>query len=286
MSTQQLLKSLPKGIVAEPDIAYRPGESKAWRLDLVRPEQDGAAPRPAIVFVHGGGWRSGDKRRGYFIRGAVEYAQKGYVCASVNYRLVGEAKFPACIEDVKCAVRWLRANAEKYNVDPQRIGGYGNSAGAHLVAMLGLAGPDAKLEGDGPYRENSSLLQAVCCSATPTDLSLFGRIGNRRPGIFAGPPEMIEQQMRQASPITYAGKQAPPFLVVHGTADKTVDVKHGDTFVKALKDAGAKSVEYLRIDGAGHGVFGQHAAKTHPAMEKFFAEHLQGKLSGPSEKER
>lgn len=170
MSTERLLKLAPEGVIVEPDLAYRKGESQSWRLDLVRPDQDGDAPRPAIVFIHGGGWRSGDKRRGYFINGAMEYAQRGYVCISVNYRLTGEAPFPACIEDVKCAVRWLRANARKYNIDPRRVGGYGNSAGAHLVAMLGLTGPDAGLEGDGPYRDQSSSLQAVCCSAAPTNI--------------------------------------------------------------------------------------------------------------------
>jgi acetyl esterase/lipase len=273
MSSERLLAAAPEGVVVEPDIAYREGESKAWRLDLVRPEKNGDSPRPAIVFVHGGGWRSGDKRRGYFINGALEYAQKGYVCVSVNYRLTGEAQFPACIEDVKCAVRWLRANAKKYNVDPERIGGYGNSAGAHLVAMLGLAGPDAGLEGDGPYRDQSSLLQAVCCSATPTDMTLFKRVLSRADGS----PEEKEKRGRKVSPITYVSDKAPPFLVVHGTADKTVDIKHGDTFVKALKDARAKHVEYIRIDGAGHGVFNQHAKQTHPAMENFFATHLGGK---------
>lgn len=272
-STEQLLKSAPEGVIIEPDLAYREGDSKAWRLDLVRPKAAGDTPRPAIVFIHGGGWRSGDKRRGYFISGAQEYAQKGYVCVTVNYRLTGEARFPACIEDVKCAVRWLRANAKKYNIDPDRIGGYGNSAGAHLVAMLGLAGPDAKLEGDGPHQDQSSLLQAVCCSATPTDMTLFERALSRADVS----PEERKKRGRKVSPITYVSDKAPPFLVVHGTGDKTVDIKHGDTFVKALQDAGAKNVEYIRIDDAGHGVFGQHAKQTHPAMEKFFATHLGGK---------
>lgn len=143
---------VPPGVRLIANLSYRDG-NPAWRLDLAVPEPPAKAPRPAIVFVHGGGWRSGDKRRGYFLQGALDYARKGYVCITVNYRLTGEAPFPACIEDVKCAVRWLRAHAGQYDVDPNRIGAYGNSAGAHLVALLGLAGPKAKLEGDGPYQE-------------------------------------------------------------------------------------------------------------------------------------
>ncbi|MEO1834918.1 MAG: alpha/beta hydrolase fold domain-containing protein [Akkermansiaceae bacterium] len=134
--TEELLRTAPKDVTIVPDLSYRKGESKAWKLDLVMPKAKSEKARPAIVFVHGGGWRNGDKRTGTFLRGAIEYAQKGYVCITVNYRLVDEAPFPACVNDVKNAVRWLRANAKKYNLDPKRIGAYGNSAGAHIVCML------------------------------------------------------------------------------------------------------------------------------------------------------
>ena len=279
MSTEDLLKNAPKDVLIEPDIPYRKGKSEAWKLDLVMPKAKSKAPRAAIVFVHGGGWRSGDKRAGYFMRGAIEYAQKGYVCITVNYRLIAEAPMPASIEDVKCAVRWLRANAKKYNVNPKRIGAYGNSAGAHLVCMLGLVKPEANLEGDGPYQEQSSLVQAVCASATPTNFLLFD---NRRktqrtqPGeLFAGPAETLEERGRKASPSTYVAADAPPFLLIHGTADTTVNIKHGDTFHAALKKAGAKHLEYIRVESAGHGVFHQFSKKTYPAMEKFFKTHLR-----------
>lgn len=270
MSTEQLLKNAPKDVVIEPDIAYRPGDSQAWRLDLVRPRDEGGPPRPAIVFIHGGGWKSGDKRTGTFLKGAIEYAREGYVCITVNYRLIDEAPFPACIEDVKCAVRWLRAHAGKYNLDPNRIGGYGNSAGAHLVAMLGLVKADAGLEGDGPYRDQSSLLQAVCASATPTDFSLFPRPRETDPK-FTNDKRDRDKLAALSSPINHVRKDAPPFLLIQGTADKTVDVKHSDTFVEALKKAGAGDVTYLRIDGEGHGVFNAKAAQTGPAMSRFFA---------------
>ena len=159
--------TVPAGVVVLPDIPYREGASDAWKLDLAMPADRGTAPRPALVFVHGGGWRGGDKRRAAFFGAAVEFAAKGYVCTSVEYRLTGEAPFPACIEDVKCAVRWMRAHAQNYNIDPEKFGAYGNSAGAHLVAILGLCPKSAGLEGDGPWQEYSSMVQAVCCSATP-----------------------------------------------------------------------------------------------------------------------
>jgi acetyl esterase/lipase len=275
MTTEQLLARATPDITIVPDIAYREGNERAWKLDLVMPKDRGDKPRPGIVFVHGGGWRSGDKRSGTFLSGAIEYAQKGYVCITINYRLIDEGPFPACVEDVKNAVRWFRANAEKYNLDPQRIGGYGNSAGAHLVSMLGLVKQDAGLEGDGPHQDQSSLLQAVCASATPTDFKLFGGGRARNGGLLAGDEATLEERARKASPVSYVAKDAPPFLLIHGTADRTVDVKHSDTFVEALKAAGAKDVEYIRIEGSGHGVFNEHSARTGPAMEKFFERTLK-----------
>lgn len=270
--TEQLLAQVPDTVSVQLDIAYRDGKSKAWRLDLAMPKAKAAAPRPAIVFVHGGGWRAGDKRRGTFWRGAIDYAQKGYVCITVNYRLIDEAPLPACIEDVKCAVRWLRAHAKQYGVDPLRIGAYGNSAGAHLVCMLGLAGKAAGLEGDGPYQDQSSLVQAVCASATPTDFRLFEA---KAKSLFKGTDAELAAQIKAASPVTHVRKDAPAFLLVHGTKDRTVDVKHSDSFFKALKQAGASDVTYERIEDAGHGVFTQHRDRTEPAMEKFFARTLR-----------
>ena len=268
---------IPDGVELETDISYREGNEK-WRLDLAYAEAKGTTRRPGLVIVHGGGWRGGDKGGGLWRSLPLQYAAKGYVCISVNYRLTGEAPFPACVEDVKCAVRWFRANADKYNLDPSRIGAYGNSAGAHLVAMLGLVGPDAGLEGDGPHQQQSSLVQAVCCSATPTDFSNWGRPGRSFRGestLLAGPPETLADRKKQASPISYVGPEAPPFLIIHGTADRTVPFSQGERFSTALRKAGAKDVTFLEFEGAGHGVFGQHSDQTHPAMENFFARTLK-----------
>ncbi len=268
---------LPAGVQSELDIAYA-ADSPAQKLDLYLPTGTAAAPRPAIVVVHGGGWRGGDKQRGQWARIPAQYASDGYVAISVNYRLTGEAPWPAQIEDVKAAVRWLRAHAEKHAVDVDRIGAYGNSAGAHLVSLLGLVKQSDGLEGSGPHQEQSSMVQAVCASATPTDFLNWrepGAVPERLGRTFlAGPGDTLRDRARQASPITYARGDAPPFLLIHGTADRTVPIGQSDRFAKALRAAGAEQVRYMIFDDETHGVFQRQRLLTHPAMQAFFADAL------------
>ena len=268
---------LPAGVQSELDIAYA-ADSPAQRLDLYLPTATAAAPRPAIVVVHGGGWRGGDKQRGQWARIPAQYASDGYVAISVNYRLTGEAPWPAQIEDVKAAVRWLRAHAEKHAVDVDRIGAYGNSAGAHLVSLLGLVKQSDGLEGSGPHQEQSSMVQAVCASATPTDFLNWrepGAVPERLGRTFlAGPGDTLRDRARQASPITYARGDAPPFLLIHGTADRTVPIGQSDRFAKALRAAGAEQVRYMIFDDETHGVFQRQRLLTYPAMQAFFADAL------------
>ncbi len=268
---------LPAGVQAELDIAYA-GGSPAQKLDLYLPAGTADAPRPAIVVVHGGGWRSGDKQRGQWARIPAQYASDGYVAISVNYRLTGEAPWPAQIEDVKAAVRWLRAHAERHAVDVDRIGAYGNSAGAHLVSLLGLVKQSDGLEGSGPHQAQSSMVQAVCASATPTDFLNWrepGAVPERLGRTFlAGPGDTLRDRARQASPITYARGDAPPFLLIHGTADRTVPIGQSDRFAKALRAAGAEQVRYMIFDDETHGVFQRQRLLTYPAMKAFFADAL------------
>jgi acetyl esterase/lipase len=127
------------------DLAYREGDSEAWKLDLAVATNFGGGTHPALVIADGGGWSAGSKSTDVYQKMMVDYARQGYVTINVEYRLTGEAPFPACIEDVKAAVRWLRAHADEYNVDPDRIGAYGHSAGAHLALMLAMA-PESALE--------------------------------------------------------------------------------------------------------------------------------------------
>ena len=270
-------QQVPPGVRFVPDIAYRSDTGVAGLLDLALPENPGEDRLPALVFVHGGGWRSGSKRRPLFVLPMLQYAARGYACISINYRLAGEAPFPAAVEDVKTAVRWLRAHADEYNVDPDRIGAYGNSAGAHLVLMLALVGPDADMEG-ALYPDRSSAIQAVCASAVPADLGaeLEGKPPGETMQVFlAGPEDGFAERLRRASPISYVRGDTPPMLLVHGTEDATVPVGQLDRFVEAMRAAGAKDLIYLRIEGASHMVFQQHIDDTGPAMEAFFARTLR-----------
>ena len=157
------------------DVRYREGASKSWRLDLARKKQTPAKPRPAIVVIHGGGWLEGDKSSFASDKDAVpgnivDFAKLGFVAVTINYRLSTEASFPAALDDCKCAVRWLRAHAKEYGVDPDRIGAYGNSAGGHLALLLGLAAEETARDADRSFPEHSSRVQAVVSDSGPLDL--------------------------------------------------------------------------------------------------------------------
>ena len=260
MSTEDLLKRAPDGVTVLPDIAYREGND-AWKLDLAMPKERGDAPRPAIVYIHGGGWTKGDKR-GKGIGAVLHYAAKGYVCISVNYRLDVDKK--ACVEDVKCAVRWLRAHAEKYNVAPDRIGAAGNSSGGHLALMLAVCPASAGLEGDGPYQEHSSMVQSAHCSSTPI-----------MPGFRGLRGKPADPDVQKIQPMTYVSGDVPPLYFIHGTEDTKAPVRFLDDFVKALREAGAKDITYKRYaDGTGHGAYVKHIEEARPAREAFLARTL------------
>lgn len=243
------------------DIPYRSGDSDAFRLDLALPPDDGAALRPAIVIVHGGGWRAGSKQDAVYRGLLLDYANQGYVTVSVEYRLVGEAPFPAAIADVKCSVRWLRAHADALRVDRERIGTYGHSAGAHLALMLGVSADNPDLDGDGcDWMDHSSEVATVAAGATPTD-----------------PGERLRDQWGRPEwwPAGYISGDAPPILLLQGTADPIVRVELVDDYVEKMRAAGAE-VEYVRVEGGTHGVaYLDNLDVTKPAMDAFFARTLK-----------
>ena len=240
------------------DIAYREGPSKAWRLDMAMPTEKSDGLRPAHVIGHGGGWRGGSRTVDVFQKMMADYAKKGYVTVNIDYRLTGEAPFPACIEDVKCAVRWLRAHAEKYQVDPKRIGAYGHSAGAHLALMLAMTTKKDGLEGDGGWVEQSSQVNVAVGGSPPTEL------GRETP-----------MSKKEWWPIGYISDGHPPLFLVQGGADRIVRAELTEDFVAKMKKEGA-DLEYLKIENGSHDVaYASALDVTDPAIEKFLAKHLK-----------
>jgi acetyl esterase/lipase len=245
-----------KTITVTKDIPYREGDSEAWKLDLAMPANFGSEIRPALVIVHGGGWRGGSKSVDVYQKMMVDYAHKGYVTINVEYRLTGEAEFPACIEDVKCAVRWLRAHAEEFRVDPERIGAYGHSAGAHLALMLAMVPDTAVLEGDGGWDEYSSRVNVAAAGSPPTEL---GRD--------------VPMAKKEWWPIGYISANHPPLFLIQGSSDPIVRPKLTRDFVEKMKAAGA-NIEYLEVEGQ-HGVaYNEKLEVTDSAIEKFLAKYL------------
>ena len=251
----------PKDIVVLHDLCYREGTSKQWRLDLAMKKDLRGKPRPGIVVIHGGGWIEGDKSsfasRKHGVPGNIEdFAELGFVAAAISYRLSGEAAFPAALEDCKCAVRWLRAHAKEYNLDPEHIGAYGNSAGGHLAMLLGMASKEQGLEKEMPHSGHSSQVQAVASDSGPIDLLYQYEQGTLRKvaGQFlGGPPEGARVDLyKKASPLHQITPRTPPMLLIYGVSDSQVPVETADQFVLALGKAGLKDLSYHRLAFVDH----------------------------------
>lgn len=259
VKTQKSETGIPEGSIRViDDIPYRSGESDAWKLDVAVPLNKGDEPFPAIVIVHGGGWRAGSKRAPVYRALLMDYALQGYVTVSVEYRFIDEAPFPACIQDVKCAVRWLRAHATAYHVDPERIGAFGHSAGAHLALMLAMSSDKKELEGNGGWDDYSSKVNAVVGGSTPTKTVPFAS-----ENIHYWPVGNISADM-------------PPMLLIHGTNDEIVTIESVDDFTDKLKKAEMEDLTYIRIEGGNHGVaYEFNLDKTRPAMDAFFERTLK-----------
>jgi acetyl esterase/lipase len=241
------------------NLPYRTRADRSCTLDLALPAGAQGKPRPAIVVIHGGGWIEGDKSSFVTPSNRVpgnirDFAELGFVAAAINYRLSKEAPYPAALDDCRCAIRWLRAHAAQYEVDPARIGAYGNSAGGHLALLLALT--DGPAEPGEPYSRESSGVQAAVSDSGPIDLIHQAREGAIQTVVrrfMGGPPdEPRVAEYRRASPSEYVAAKGPPMLLIYGEADEQVDVKVADRFVAALSQAGRKDVTYIRLAGVGH----------------------------------
>ncbi len=264
----------PKGVAYETDIEYGKGAGEALLLDLARPEaSDGKSP--AVVVIHGGGWRAGNRRQ--HTNMIFQLAQRGYVAATISYRFAPKHRFPAQVEDAKCAVRFLRANAKKYNIDEERIGAVGASAGAHLAMMLGTMDESDGLEGEGGHADHSSKVQAVVSFFGPTDLAgddvptptipiLFEFIG----GTKIKKPDAY----RDASPLTYVNEGDAPMLLLQGTKDPLVPHSQAFKMIDALTQAKVGGRAEILI-GAGHGWGGKQLQESIAETFDFLNEHLK-----------
>ncbi len=275
-----------RGVKVVKDLEYARADGRKLLLDLYLPER-ASGPRPLVVWIHGGGWSAGSKEGGRWR--ASQLTPKGYAVASIGYRLSGEAKFPAQIHDCKAAVRFLRANAEKYGIDPNRIVAWGSSAGGHLAALLGTSGGVEELEGDLGNPDQSSCVQAVCDFFGPTDFtkmndfpSAIDHDAARSPEskLIGGPIQQNKDKVAKANPITYVGKDDPPFLIVHGDQDRAVPYNQSELLHEALKKAGIETTLH-RVKGGGHGRgFGP---RVDAKVSAFFDKHLKsGKAGGPA----
>lgn len=258
----------PLTLTVERDIIYRKVDGEELKLDAYLPKGEGKFP--AIVIIHGGAWRGGNKS--LYAPEAQALAQQGYAAFSISYRLLPKYKFPACVEDCKSAVRYVRRNAEKYKVDPKRIGAYGHSAGGHLAAMLATTDGSAKLEGDPDAKPEDSRVQAAACMAGvfnfPPILSPLFR------EFLGGTAQEKPEAYKLASPMQHVTKDTPPMLLLHGDQDTLVPLAGSERFADTLKKAGVEC-ELVVLKGVGHIYQQGHGDEVRQAMVKFFDKHLK-----------
>jgi acetyl esterase/lipase len=270
-------------IVVKSNLTYAEVGDVKLQLDVALPKE-GDGPFPGVVFIHGGGWSGGNR---HAFRGKMEEAaRRGYVAATVSYRLTqpdpqtGEPKepFPAQIHDCKAAIRWLRMNAPEFKLDRERIGVIGASAGGHLSLLVGLTSREDGLEGDMGNLSQSSRVQAVVNIFGPTDLercyeSSPGAVGFLK-ALCNGTPESAAANFRAASPVTYITADDPPVLTLHGEKDALVPPEQAMILDTKLKAAGVTH-ELILLADQGHGFRGDAAQQADDAAWAFFDKHLK-----------
>jgi len=236
----------------------------ALPMDVYEPAAWATRPAPAVLYVHGGGWIMGARESqgigaglagndaALFPRLRATLNARGFVVASIDYRLAPLYPWPDQIEDAMCAVRFLRAHAAALGIDATRIGAWGSSAGGHLVALMGTAGPVAGLDG-GRYHDQSSRLQAVVDMFGPTDLTRTDDSNAFARTLFQITMGSSQAVRRSASPITYAGAHDPSFLILQGTQDTLVPPRHARELARQLRAAGSP-VTLVMVKNTGHGL--------------------------------
>lgn len=236
------------------DLTY--GTHERNDLDLFLPKDDGKKLRPAVIVIHGGAWRSGDKRQ---LRMLAEFfARRGYVAAAINYRLAPKYSYPAQLDDCQRAVRWLRKNAKEFRVDPKRFGAAGASAGGHLALLLGTR--ETRDDTDPELKGISSKVQCVLSIFGPTDFTDERYVQASRNPVtgrvlidFLGKPyDEAPDIWKDASPIHHVSSDDAPTFIIHGDKDPLVPLEQSQKFAEALRKVGVE-VQLVIIKGMGHG---------------------------------
>ena len=237
-----MLQLLPGQVTIENNAIFGTTGSRDLKCDIYRPPIEGNH-RPGVLLIHGGAWQSGDRSQLRYY--GIQLARYGFVGVACEYRLSGEASWPAQIHDVKAAIRWMRTNANHLGIDETKICVTGNSAGAHLALMMGC---DADIfEGKGGNMNVSSKCAAISAIYPPTRVH-FNK--NEAENKLLG-KDGSDEVAAKASPITYANKNFPPTILIHGNADQVVPNSESFNMYHALNKAGA-SVELHVFDGAPH----------------------------------
>lgn len=288
-------RQYPNGITGLMDVTYQTVRgARPLKLDLYYAAADQRA-RPAVIYVHGGGWAAGQPRAqvlaswGSFDKVLASVAARGYVTLGISYRLSGEARFPAQIHDVKAAVRWVRANAARYHIDPARIAIWGESAGGQLATLAGTSCGVKELEGSSGNLEQSSCVQAVVSWYSITDISTIeAQAGPGHTPAHGAPDGALSAYLgctlascdpavvRQASPVAFASADDPPFLIMHGDADTTVPPEQSRELHEALRAKGVSS-QLIMIPGVSHiwrGATDAQGTEIMTAVQKFLDEKL------------
>jgi len=275
---KRFVDKVPEGTQIIEDLEYVSDGGASQSLDIYLPpsSEKGDALRPLVVYIHGGGWRSGSKNDWH--PSFRDLLENGFAVACISYRLTTKAPWPAQIHDSKAAVRWLRANAEEYKFDPNRIGVWGHSAGGHLAALIGTSGDVKELEGSEGKTDISSTVQAACNWSGPTDFTMAINEENPKWQFLRklviellGGEEAAPKAAPAASPITYVNAKCPPFLSMIGEKDEVIPLQQVSVLHEALKKADVEST-LIVVPNGDHGIAAPDNLK--PVTE-FFTKHLK-----------
>ncbi|MGC9318508.1 MAG: GNAT family N-acetyltransferase [Armatimonadota bacterium] len=268
---------IPEGVEVRMQVPYGTGGAQLTTDLFLPPRERFEGPRPAILYIHGGGWRAGSPTQ--FYRHAARLADRGIVGSCCRYRFAPEFPFPAAVHDVKAAVRWLRASADEYAIDTERIGVLGGSAGGHLAGVVATTAGVPELEGDGGHAGQRSDVQLAVLLNPITDMTQFAEDDPLREAVeqfMGGPSEEMAAAYRLASPLLQIDDDTPPCLLVHGGDDRTVPPEQSERFAEAMRGRGLRA-ELICVPDVGHGFFNSdpHYESIYQQIEAFVLDVLR-----------